>query len=210
MADENPTTAISSFLCYPKFLNGLWTKSASDTETTLMSPTSILDTKNPSIFQNPFKSSPKYPNANSKIPKSEPQATGLALIESLNSEKSDENYSNYVNRKVLFQSNLSSFNLSLPFPAESPSDFGIKTRSSQVSSLVSETPTKNLAKQLSLKEMEVCEDYTCVIIHGPNPKTTHIFDDCVVESSCGEDVEVCDQKKKESDHECEDIYTYRG
>lgn len=33
--------------------------------------------------------------------------------------------------------------------------------------------------------MELSEDYTRVISYGPNPKTTHIFDDCVVESCCG-------------------------
>ncbi|XP_055831233.1 uncharacterized protein LOC129900308 [Solanum dulcamara] len=34
-------------------------------------------------------------------------------------------------------------------------------------------------------EMESSEDYTCVMIHGPNPKTTHIFDNCIIESCCG-------------------------
>lgn len=30
-------------------------------------------------------------------------------------------------------------------------------------------------------EIELSEDYTCVITHGPNPKVTHIFCDCVLE-----------------------------
>ncbi|CAD6206103.1 unnamed protein product [Miscanthus lutarioriparius] len=34
-------------------------------------------------------------------------------------------------------------------------------------------------------EMAMSEDYTCVISRGPNPRTTHIFDDCIVES-CGD------------------------
>ncbi|KAF2284218.1 hypothetical protein GH714_019953 [Hevea brasiliensis] len=38
---------------------------------------------------------------------------------------------------------------------------------------------------LSASEMELSEDYTCVISYGPNPRTTHIFDDCIVESCCG-------------------------
>ncbi|XP_042505675.1 FCS-Like Zinc finger 8-like [Macadamia integrifolia] len=38
---------------------------------------------------------------------------------------------------------------------------------------------------LSASEMELSENYTCVISHGPNPKTTHIFDNCIVESCCG-------------------------
>ncbi|CAI0629581.1 unnamed protein product [Linum tenue] len=35
--------------------------------------------------------------------------------------------------------------------------------------------------------MELSEDYTCVISHGPIPKTTHIFefDDCIVDACCG-------------------------
>lgn len=37
---------------------------------------------------------------------------------------------------------------------------------------------------ISPREMELSEDYTCVISYGPNPKKTHIFDNYVVES-CG-------------------------
>lgn len=33
---------------------------------------------------------------------------------------------------------------------------------------------------LSASELELSEDYTCVISHGPNPKTTHIFCDCIL------------------------------
>ncbi|CAI0400778.1 unnamed protein product [Linum tenue] len=33
--------------------------------------------------------------------------------------------------------------------------------------------------------MELSEDYTCVISRGANPKTTHIFDNCVVENYFG-------------------------
>lgn len=38
---------------------------------------------------------------------------------------------------------------------------------------------------LSPSEVELSEDYTCVITHGPNPRTTHIFDNCIVER-CGD------------------------
>lgn len=38
---------------------------------------------------------------------------------------------------------------------------------------------------LSASEIELSEDYTCVITHGPNPKTTHIFGDCILESHSG-------------------------
>lgn len=29
-------------------------------------------------------------------------------------------------------------------------------------------------------DIELSEDYTCVITHGPNPKTTHIYSDCIL------------------------------
>jgi len=41
------------------------------------------------------------------------------------------------------------------------------------------------SRVVSAIEMELSEDYTCVISHGPNPRTTHIFEDCIVESCCG-------------------------
>ncbi|KAL0557688.1 hypothetical protein IC582_006238 [Cucumis melo] len=36
-------------------------------------------------------------------------------------------------------------------------------------------------KPLSASDIELSEDYTCVISHGPNPKTTHIYGDCILE-----------------------------
>nr|XP_043640312.1 FCS-Like Zinc finger 10-like [Erigeron canadensis]XP_043640313.1 FCS-Like Zinc finger 10-like [Erigeron canadensis] len=40
---------------------------------------------------------------------------------------------------------------------------------------------KELVSSLSASEIELSEDYTCVRKHGPNPKTTHIFGDCILE-----------------------------
>ncbi|KAL6980135.1 hypothetical protein U1Q18_021784 [Sarracenia purpurea var. burkii] len=34
---------------------------------------------------------------------------------------------------------------------------------------------------ISASEIELSEDYTCVKTYGPNPKTTHIFGDCILE-----------------------------
>ncbi|GMI91839.1 FCS like zinc finger 10 [Hibiscus trionum] len=34
---------------------------------------------------------------------------------------------------------------------------------------------------LPAHEIELSEDYTCIISHGPNPKTTHVFGDCILE-----------------------------
>ncbi|KAL6524124.1 hypothetical protein OROMI_031219 [Orobanche minor] len=36
-------------------------------------------------------------------------------------------------------------------------------------------------RPVPVSEIEHCEDYTCVRIHGPNPKVTHIFGDRVLE-----------------------------
>ncbi|KAH6783754.1 hypothetical protein C2S52_008713 [Perilla frutescens var. hirtella] len=77
-------------------------------------------------------------------------------------------------------------------------------------------------------EIELSEDYTCVRTHGPNPKVTHIFGDCILE--CHNDDLTDVLKKSESDdvvaypsedflkccYSCqkkldgEDIYMYRG
>ncbi|GAU47840.1 hypothetical protein TSUD_306510 [Trifolium subterraneum] len=42
--------------------------------------------------------------------------------------------------------------------------------------------SNEILKSLSATEIELSEDYTCVISHGPNPKTTHIFGDCILET----------------------------
>ncbi|KAK4441657.1 FCS-Like Zinc finger 8 [Sesamum alatum] len=188
MADDqssipSPSSPISSSLCSPRFL----TKTLSDSE---MSPTSILDTKNSTSFVEYDKILPKSQN---------PEGIGLALIDTLNEENSDGNssFSKPINRTSLFGSKLK-----VQIPAinsvsgaespKSPADFGIKTRNCQFLNTpsLSETPEKSFSRQLSLKEMELSEDYTCVITHGPNPKTTHIFDNCIVECCCGEDVKM--------------------
>ncbi|KAL8063426.1 hypothetical protein ABFX02_01G025600 [Erythranthe guttata] len=38
-------------------------------------------------------------------------------------------------------------------------------------------------------EIELSEDYTCVITHGPNPKVTHIYGDCILERHKDENFE---------------------
>ncbi|CAN8315114.1 unnamed protein product [Cochlearia groenlandica] len=75
-----------------------------------------------------------------------------------------------------------------------------------------------------LSEIEMLEDYTCVIAHGPNPKTTHIYGECHKNEFKGEDLykEKLDSVFRSSDnflHICyicnknldvgEDIYMYR-
>ncbi|CAJ1972147.1 unnamed protein product [Sphenostylis stenocarpa] len=47
---------------------------------------------------------------------------------------------------------------------------------------VTAVSSNEFIKSLSASEIELSEDYTCVISHGPNPKTTHIFCDCILET----------------------------
>ncbi|RDY01218.1 Protein MARD1, partial [Mucuna pruriens] len=47
---------------------------------------------------------------------------------------------------------------------------------------VAAVSSNEFIKSLSASEIELSEDYTCVISHGPNPKTTHIFCDCILET----------------------------
>ncbi|XP_062089418.1 FCS-Like Zinc finger 8 [Humulus lupulus] len=47
-------------------------------------------------------------------------------------------------------------------------------------------PSQGFVGSLSAKEIELSEDYTCIISHGPNPKTIHIFGDCVLECHTNE------------------------
>ncbi|ESW33273.1 hypothetical protein PHAVU_001G056900 [Phaseolus vulgaris] len=47
---------------------------------------------------------------------------------------------------------------------------------------VAAVSSNEFIKSLSASEIELSEDYTCVISHGPNPKTTHIFCDFILET----------------------------
>ncbi|KAK2980613.1 hypothetical protein RJ640_011421 [Escallonia rubra] len=210
----------SSFFSSPRLFTGFTSKGVTDTESN-MSPTSILDSKPFSAFKNPFWSdtvshhTPKTPKPEVRTPwdQLDSGGVGLALVDALTHENSDSKISKPKSRMVLFGSELKIQIPPLPpsvlSPAnspKSPSDFGIKTRNSQLgpfspafspasarkspfgsSNFGLENPISPMVFSgcLSASEMELSEDYTCVISHGPNPRTTHIFDDCIVESCCG-------------------------
>ncbi|KAL4368705.1 hypothetical protein GQ457_05G002720 [Hibiscus cannabinus] len=163
---KNFTTPIPSFLCSPRFK-------------ALMSPTSILDRK--SFFplcNHPFGYEPKSPeifspDKHNSSENLEPKGIALAIVDTLKDKP-----------KLRVQIPLippSSYTTTSP---KTPGDFGIKTRNSHMpysaSSICMKDSPRVFNGGLPVEEMELSEDYTCVISHGPNPKTTHIFDDCVV------------------------------
>ncbi|CAN1129197.1 FCS-Like Zinc finger 8 [Linum perenne] len=223
----------------------------SPSESMMMSPTSILDSKSFSALKNPFSSSD--PNPTRKLSSShwdnlDSPKIGLGLVDVLFSDDqktSTHTLSKPESRMVVFGSQLkiqipsSLLPISPAGSPRSPADFGIKTRNSQLASSFSSglSPSPPVPKSavfgsgmdapncLSPSEMELSEDYTCVISRGPNPKTTHIFDDCIVGSCCG--VFTFNSSEKEASYPSEsflsscdncgknlgqgkDIYMYRG
>ena len=50
--------------------------------------------------------------------------------------------------------------------------------------------------------MEMSEDYTCIIAHGPNPKTTHIYGDRVLECQKNEVI----NREKQFETELESMF----
>lgn len=204
----------SSIFGSPRLSTSFASKGFSDTDTT-MSPTSVLDSRYRSTFRTPFcpdthcktLPNPKPENRNHwDILNSK---RGLGLVDVLSDELSDTNLSKSDSRMVLFGSQLKIRIPSLSptlFPPSvnsplSPEDFGTRTKNSPLSSFspscsskkspFSKSCLENLDSprifsiSLSDEELELSEDYTCVIAYGPNPKTTHIFDDCIIESCCG-------------------------
>nr|XP_009413888.1 PREDICTED: protein MARD1-like isoform X2 [Musa acuminata subsp. malaccensis] len=222
---HNKPTA-SSLFPSPSLFRSFSSKSFSDHEAAMMSPTSILETKHLSSFGNLLHSDtlPKNPpleNASAAATdtvteskhhpwdSSGQEPIGLGIVDALTDDKAMQS-SNPQRRMVLFGSQLkiqipsvcsssgSPPARSMELPS-SPIEFGIKNKDSQLAlfspvlrSLGHEAPAASSSPwafttgSISVSEMELSEDYTCVISHGPNPKTTHIFDNCIVES-CGDE-----------------------
>ncbi|CAL5432999.1 unnamed protein product [Camellia sinensis] len=197
----NHTIPISSFFGSPRFFNGFQAMGHSETETMSPIPNSISDIKPFSPVGNQF---PKNFSGNKHSWENlNPKGIGLAIVHSLDDDMTERKFSQPNNRMVLFGSKLKIQIPQLPTSAfspsespKSPADFGIKTRTSQFICSSSPFGSVNSGNQredsaqafpdfLSASDMELSEDYTCVISHGPNPKTTHIYDNCIVESCCG-------------------------
>ncbi|KAG8091647.1 hypothetical protein GUJ93_ZPchr0012g21449 [Zizania palustris] len=101
-------------------------------------------------------------------------------------------------------------------------EFGVKSGRAAAAHGDHLMPYASPRRCLSPREMEMSEDYTCVIARGPNPRTTHIFDNHVVESSGGFPAELWAPSGGKDDflrycHGCskdlgqgKDIFMYRG
>lgn len=160
-----------------------------DTTKPMMSPSLILDVSPFSALRTRL---PDRPSGGKKRSweELESQEIGLAIVDRLFDKVPDKNRAKPNRNLVLYGSSMRvripSPPAPTPGPLECPTDFGIKTRNSQLSSPNSQARASNsprlLTGCLSVSEMELSEDYTCVTYHGPNARTTHIFDNCIVES----------------------------
>ncbi|XP_061359094.1 protein MARD1-like [Gastrolobium bilobum] len=185
--NQNYARTIPSLFGSPKFRD-FTMKRLSGSEA-LRSPTSILDTRALSPNGNPFSYenrteamiSPRMQSEKrSSWEKMDSQGIGLALVGALKDETFDDNSAKPSNGNVLFGTKL---RVKIP-PLPPPSTFESKTCDVDFGAKAKDSPPAVVTGVLSLSEMELSEEYTCVISHGPNPRTTHIFDNCVVESYC--------------------------
>ncbi|XP_074559147.1 FCS-Like Zinc finger 8-like isoform X2 [Curcuma longa] len=164
-----------------------------DPPSTAASPTSILETM-------PFSSSRSSSRKVCKDYEKGTRAIGRGLLDVLTNEDSVKSVSMQEKRVVVFGSQLKiqipstteSVGVSSDSTAEpqhSPMEFGIKTRNSLVA-LYPSSPAQR--SWIPRSEMAQSEDYTRVVLHGPNPRTTHIFDDCIIEGGGNEFVDTED------------------
>ncbi|KAH0457701.1 hypothetical protein IEQ34_013016 [Dendrobium chrysotoxum] len=195
--------AVSSLNPSPEFLG---------TEASVMITTSTLETKPFSAAGNHIFSDrkPKASSNNSSETKFHPwdvinsNKVGLGIVDALSNEKANKKSSKVESRMVLFGSQLKvqipSTSQNSAFPTcsvvspHSLIEFGVKNKNSKLAmallsperrSLSATTPTSKPSPSafcLSPSEMELSEDYTRVVSHGPNPRTIHIFDTCTLEN----------------------------
>jgi hypothetical protein len=168
---------------------------SSEGPSTAMSPTSILETKQFCCSAlPPFLSERSLRRAHhADAPAAAPEPAGVGLADVLR----DHGDAKPGGGKVVFGSQL---RIQVPSGravelVSSPIEFGAKNRDAQLAVLsparrflpevVSSPSARVFAGAVAPGDMAMSEDYTCVISRGPNPRTRHIFDDCIVES-CGD------------------------
>ncbi|KAL6894515.1 hypothetical protein ACP4OV_008613 [Aristida adscensionis] len=162
---------------------------ASEGPSSAMSPTSILETKQFCCTAlPPFLSERSLRKAQTEAAAPEPACAGLADV------LREHGDGKAGGGKVVFGSKL---RIQVPSGravelVSSPIEFGVKNRDAVLSparrflpEVVCSPSALVFAGGVAPGEMAMSEDYTCVISRGPNPRTRHIFDDCIVES-CGD------------------------
>lgn len=186
MADTNQKQSKPTPKTFPRLFTAFSSFKSFTENDAVASPTSILDTKPFSVLKNPFVSdNPKTHEPETRL-KLEHTRIGLAIVQDENPVP--ELFSRPRSGTILFGSQL---RIRVPDSPRSSSDFGTKTKNSPVSTPPEETKkagigsTRIFTGYFSTADMELSEDYTCVTCHGPNPKTIHIFDNCIVESQPG-------------------------
>ncbi|KAL8138968.1 hypothetical protein V2J09_004969 [Rumex salicifolius] len=220
-----------------------------DNSSTLMSPSSVLESK--PLFSSVFPTCPpqwldpqNLPSAKHSWEQQHP-GIGLALIDHDEDDGDDDEWvpmnkpcKEKRSKLVVFGSQLKIQIPPLPLPnqppqiplfppptssPQSPMEFGIKTPKSNLLGQLFVNSFQPEKRSLSVEDMELSEDYTCVISHGPNPKTTHIFGNCIVEAAENSYTRIRDSPASEEldflsfCHHCKkkigqgkDIYMYRG
>jgi len=167
---------------------------SSEGPSSAMSPTSILETKQFCCSAlPPFLSERSLRRAHHVDAAVAPEPAGVGLADVLR----DHGGAKLGGGKVVFGSQL---RIQVPSGravelVSSPIEFGVKNRDAQLAVLsparrflpevVSSPSARVFAGAVAPGEVAMSEDYTCVISRGPNPRTRHIFDDCIVES-CGD------------------------
>ncbi|CAL4935106.1 unnamed protein product [Urochloa decumbens] len=169
---------------------------SSEGPSSAMSPTSILETKQFCCSALPPFLSERSLRRAHHADAAAPEPAGVGLADVL---RDDGGYAKPGGGKVVFGSQL---RIQVPSGGRavelvsSPIEFGAKNRDAQLAVLsparrflpeVVSSPSARVFAAVAPGEVALSEDYTCVISRGPNPRTRHIFDDCIVES-CGDDV----------------------
>lgn len=184
--NQNYAKTIPSLFGSPKFRDFTNKCLSSGTES-LKSPTSILDARALSLsfaFGNPFSTIPNKTSSPNRTTWDKPDSKGigLALVGALKDDDDTICHNS--------ESNKGNVLLRVKIPLETQTfvdDFGNKSNDLEGSG------SRICAKDCSStsvgvppwSEMELSEEYTCVISHGANTKTTHIFNNSiVVETYC--------------------------
>lgn len=140
--------------------------------------------KNVSVFPNSLAKPNQIRTNNSDVvfeigeaPVLEPEFSESFRARSMDSVRYGSHLTNFGNRKSRLGSGNSIVeSKSNPIPLESGGSLKIDNNN-----IVGNHSGNCFIGPIPASEIELSEDYTCVRTHGPNPKVTHIFCDCVLE-----------------------------